>query len=171
MTVNIKNYFAEIPNFPKEGILFYDISPLLMNPKAWSYTIEQLCEKVKKYNPDVLVALESRGFLLGSAVAKDLKLPLTMVRKKGKLPGKVIEYTYNLEYGTATIEIQENAVKEGQKILILDDVLATGGTINATVHLLDSIKVKTLGALCIMGLNDLKGKEKSLVPVETLVDF
>jgi adenine phosphoribosyltransferase len=171
MTINIKDYFSKVPNFPKEGILFYDISPLLMNPKAWSYTIEQLCEKVKKYNPDVLVALESRGFLLGSAVAKDMQLPLTMVRKKGKLPGKVIEYTYNLEYGTATIEIQENALKKGQKVLILDDVLATGGTINAAVELLNSLNVKTLGALCIMGLKDLKGKENSLVAVETLVDF
>lgn len=169
--INIKDFFAKVPNFPKAGIMFYDISPLLLNAQAWQHTVNLLCTEVKKHKPDVLVALDSRGFLLGSAISYNLGIGLTMVRKKGKLPGDLISYSYNLEYGTDVLEIQQNAIQANQKVLILDDVLATGGTIEATVNLLTKINANVLGALCIMELVDLKGIKRVSVPVTSLVKF
>lgn len=169
--INIKDFFAKVPNFPKAGIMFYDISPLLLNAQAWQHTVDLLCNEVKKHKPDVLVALDSRGFLLGSAISYNLGIGLTMVRKKGKLPGDLISYSYNLEYGTDVLEVQKNAIQQNQKVLILDDVLATGGTIEATVSLLTKINANVVGALCIMELVDLKGRERVSVPVTSLVKF
>jgi adenine phosphoribosyltransferase len=169
--IDLKKYIGEIPNFPKPGILFYDISPLLASPEGWKEAVKQVALLVKEMQPDILVGLESRGFLVSSAVSNELNLGFAMIRKKGKLPGKVISYSYDLEYGSDTMEIRENIIKPNQKVVILDDLLATGGTLNASFELLKTIGANPVGAVCIMELVALKGREKLNFPVETILKF
>ena len=125
--MDLKQHIRSIPDFPKPGILFYDISSLLAHPQAWRATVERLAEAVHPYRPDLLVGIESRGFLVAAPLAFALGSGFAMVRKKGKLPGKTVRYSYDLEYGTDTIEMQEDAISPGQRIVIVDDLLATGG--------------------------------------------
>ncbi|MFL1780977.1 Adenine phosphoribosyltransferase [Candidatus Hepatincolaceae symbiont of Richtersius coronifer] len=171
MKINLDDYIGKIPDFPKKGILFYDISPLLADAKAWQETINRICDVVKKMQPDVLVGLETRGFLLSAPVAYNLSLGSVMIRKKGKLPGKILSQTYDLEYNSDTLEIQENAIKPGQKVVILDDLLATGGTINSACQLLNKLKAEILGAVCIIELAELKGQNATAVKVESLLTY
>ncbi len=167
----LKDYVAEVPNFPAPGVLFYDISPLLARPAAWNETLDRLAETVRKYRPDVLAGIESRGFLVAAPLAAKLSLGFVMVRKKNKLPGTTIPYTYDLEYGRDTIEVQANAIQPGQKVFVLDDLLATGGTMSATVQLLRNIGAKVEGCACIIELAFLKGREKLDTPFTSLLSY
>lgn len=169
--MNLKDHIATVPDFPKPGILFYDISTLLADASAWQHTVEELAKAVALHKPDVLAGIESRGFLVAAPLALKLGIGFVMVRKQGKLPGETVPFTYDLEYGTDTIEIQKDAVKPGQKVVILDDLLATGGTLRAASDLLQQCGAEVEGAVCIIELNFLKGRERQSVPVTTLVGY
>ena len=158
-----------VPNFPKEGINFYDIQSLLGKPDIWHNVIDDLVARVIESEAEIVVGIESRGFLTGVPVAQSLNLPFGMVRKKGKLPGKVIAQEYELEYGTDTIEIQESLIKPGAKIAIMDDLLATGGTMKATGDLIRKIGGEVVLATCIIELHELGGRAKLDFPFQSLV--
>lgn len=171
MDIDIKNYIRSIPDFPKPGIQFYDISTLLSHADAWSVAMGRLAKAVSRHQPDILAGIESRGFLVAAPLALKLGLGFVMVRKKGKLPGKIIPYEYDLEYGTDTIEIQHDAVEAGQRVVILDDLLATGGTLAATAGLFRQVGAEVVGAACIIELTFLDGRSKLDMPITTLVSY
>jgi len=172
MSINLKDHIREVADYPKPGILFYDISTLLAHAEAWHETIERLAVVIEKEKPDVLAGIESRGFLLAAPLAMRLGMGFMMIRKKGKLPGKTIPYTYDLEYGTDTIEIQEDAIKPGQRVVMLDDLLATGGTMEAAVALMQQAGADVRRIACIIELNFLKGREKlGEIPVTSLIQY
>ncbi len=172
MSINLKDHIREVPDYPKPGILFYDISTLLAHAEAWHETIERLAVVIEKEKPDVLAGIESRGFLLAAPLAMRLGMGFMMIRKKGKLPGKTIPYTYDLEYGTDTIEIQDDAIKPGQRVVMLDDLLATGGTMEAAVALMQQAGADVRRIACIIELNFLKGREKlGGLPVTSLIQY
>lgn len=149
-----------VPNFPKEGINFYDVQSLLKKPNVWQGLIDDLTQLVKDSNVDLVVGIESRGFLTGVPVAQNLGLPFGMVRKKGKLPGKVLGQSYELEYGTDTVEIQECLISAGTRVAIMDDLLATGGTMKATGDLIRKAGGEIVLSTCIIELHELGGREK-----------
>ncbi|DAC40930.1 MAG TPA: adenine phosphoribosyltransferase [Candidatus Poseidoniales archaeon] len=169
--MNLKEHIRGIPDFPIPGILFYDISTLLSNPKAWSFALDELEKIVSEWNPEILAGIESRGFLLASALADRMDLPMTMIRKKGKLPGDVISYEYDLEYGTDIIEIQSDALAAGSKVVILDDLLATGGTLKASIELCEKVGANVIGSAVIIELEFLNGKENMQKTVKSLVKY
>jgi adenine phosphoribosyltransferase len=169
--IDIKNHIRQIPDFPKPGILFYDISTLLAHAKAWHATVNVLAETVRPHRPDLLVGIESRGFLVAAPLALALDVGFVMVRKKGKLPGATIPYTYDLEYGTDTVEIQADAVRPGQRVIVLDDLLATGGTMGAAIALLQKVGADVRAAACIIELAFLNGREKLSVPFVSVVSY
>jgi adenine phosphoribosyltransferase len=169
--IDLKNHIRSIPDFPKPGILFYDISTLLAHPKAWHATIEQLAETVKAYKPDVLAGIESRGFLLAAPLALALGTGFVMLRKKGKLPGITVRHTYALEYGTDTIEIQADAISKGKRVVLVDDLLATGGTMGAAITLLEQVGAVVPAAACIIELTFLEGRKRLPVPIEALLKY
>ena len=169
--MDIKKYIRSVPDFPKPGILFYDISTLLAHPDAWQVAIGRLARIVSKHQPDLLAGIEARGFLIAAPLASRLGLGFTMVRKESKLPGSTISHTYNLEYGTDTIEIQEDAADPGQRVFILDDILATGGTMEATSELFDKVGAKVVGAACIIELTFLKGRDRLKMPFDSLIAY
>lgn len=169
--MDLKDHIRQVPDFPKPGILFYDISTLLEHPGAWKEAVGQLKAIVGEMKPDLLAGIESRGFLTAAPLALELGLGFIMVRKKGKLPGATIGYTYDLEYGTDTVEIQETAVQPGQRVVILDDLLATGGTLNASVHLLRKAGAEVVGGACIMELTFLDGRSKIDIPFKSLIEY
>lgn len=156
MAIDLKDHIATVPDFPKPGILFYDISTLLAHAGAWQATVDRLAEAVSAHEPDVLAGIESRGFLVAAPLALKLGIGFVMVRKQGKLPGKTVPYTYDLEYGSDTIEVQENAIAPGQRIVVLDDLLATGGTMRATTDLLRQCGGDVRGGACIIELTFLQ---------------
>ncbi|MCA8928075.1 MAG: adenine phosphoribosyltransferase [Alphaproteobacteria bacterium] len=169
--MDLKEHIRGIPDFPKPGILFYDISTLLAEPKAWRHTVYQLAAHLTPYEPDVLAGIESRGFLVAAPLALALGCGFTMVRKQGKLPGETVRYSYDLEYGSDTIEIQKDAVQPGQRVVILDDLLATGGTMAAAVDLFRKVGAEVVGAATIIELTFLEGRKRLDVPVTTLVEY
>jgi adenine phosphoribosyltransferase len=172
--MNIKDHIRGIPDFPKPGILFYDISTLLAHPDAWQVAMGRMSREVQKFQPDLLAGVESRGFLAAAPLALKLGCGFVMLRKKGKLPGKTIKHEYSLEYGTDTIEIQEDAVQPGQRVVIIDDLLATGGTMAAGVHLLRKVGANVTGAAAIIELSFLPGRQRLQemdVPVTALVSY
>ena len=169
--MDLRDHIRTVPDFPKPGILFYDISTLLMHGPAWQETMTQLDAAVAPHRPDLLAGIESRGFLVAAPLALHLGLGFIMVRKKGKLPGATVSYSYDLEYGTDTIEIQADAVKPGQRVVILDDLLATGGTMNAAAKLLQQCGAKVSGAACLIELAFLQGRAKLDIPITTLVSY
>ena len=169
--MNLKDHIRSIPDFPKPGILFYDISTLLAHPKAWHATIEQLAEAVKPHKPDVLAGIESRGFLLAAPLALALGTGFVMLRKKGKLPGITVRHTYALEYGTDTIEVQADAVDKGKRVVLVDDLLATGGTMAAAITLLEQVGAVVPAAACIIELTFLEGRKRLPVPIEALLQY
>lgn len=170
-TMDIKEHIRRIPDFPKPGILFYDISTLLAHAAAWQETMTRLATEVSERKPDLLVGIESRGFLVAAPLALKLGLGFVMARKKGKLPGRTVRYDYALEYGTDSIEMQEDAIQPGQKVVILDDLLATGGTLAATIALARRMGAHVSGAACIIELGFLGGRARIDVPVSSLVSF
>lgn len=169
--MDLKKHIREVPDFPKPGILFYDISTLLAHPAAWKATVDQLKTVVDSYKPDVLAGIESRGFLVAAPLALELGLGFHMVRKKGKLPGKTIPYTYDLEYGSDTIEVQDGAIEPGQRVVILDDLLATGGTLAAAIELVRKVGGEVTGAASIMELTFLKGRDRLDIPFTSLISY
>ena len=169
--MDLKDHIRAIPDFPKEGILFYDISTLLAHPEAWQIALSRLARIVSRHQPDMLAGIESRGFLVAAPLASRLGLGFTMVRKKGKLPGGTISHEYELEYGSDIIEIQEDAVHPGQKVVVLDDLLATGGTLGATVDLFGKVGAEVVGTACIIELTFLNGRDKINVPCDTLISY
>lgn len=167
--MNLESALRVVPNFPKEGIEFLDISPLLEDPELFDQLISQLAEKCKSYDFDKIVAIESRGFILGAALALKIKKGFAMVRKKGKLPGETISQTYDLEYGTDTIEMLPTSLNKGEKVLVLDDVLATGGTAAAACDLVKKLGGDIQATLFFVELSFLNGREKITEPVESLI--
>jgi adenine phosphoribosyltransferase len=169
--MQIKDHIRQIPDFPKPGILFYDISTLLAHADAWQQTVRLLAEAVEPCRPDLLVGIESRGFLVAAPLAYKLRCGFVMVRKKGKLPGETIPYTYELEYGTDSVEIQADAIRPGQGVVVLDDLLATGGTMAASINLLRKVGADVRAAACIIELAFLNGRSKLTVPFHSIVSY
>jgi adenine phosphoribosyltransferase len=171
MKMNLKDHIRGIPDFPKPGILFYDISTLLRHPAAWQETIELLTAAVKQHQPDILAGIESRGFLVAAPLALKLGCGFLMVRKRNKLPGDVVRHTYSLEYGSDTVEIQKDAVIPGQRVVVLDDLLATGGTLRAATNLLREVGGDVRAAATIIELTFLNGRKHLDVPFTALVAY
>jgi adenine phosphoribosyltransferase len=171
MPSDIKRHIREVPDFPKPGILFYDISTLLANAEAWRRTVDLLAEAVRPHRPQLLAGIESRGFLVAAPVALALGTGFIMLRKKGKLPGRTVRHEYALEYGTDTLEIHDDAVQRGQRVAVIDDLLATGGTLQAGIALLRKVGAVVPVAACVIELSFLQGRQKLDVPVETLVAY
>jgi adenine phosphoribosyltransferase len=169
--MDIKQHIRGVPDFPKPGILFYDISTLLANADAWHATVQNLTETLRPHRPDLLVGIESRGFLVAAPLAHTLGCGFVMVRKQGKLPGATIRYTYDLEYGTDTVEIQADAIKPGQRVIVLDDLLATGGTLAAAIRLVRMVGGEVSAAACIIELAFLGGRSKIDVPFSSVVSY
>ena len=169
--MDLKDHIREVPDFPKPGILFYDISTLLENAAAWRATVERLAEAVGPHQPDRLIGIESRGFLVAAPLAHQLGCGFSMVRKEGKLPGATIAHSYELEYGTDTVEIQAEAITPGLKVVVLDDLLATGGTMSCAISLLRKVGADVRGAACIIELGFLNGRDKIDVPITTLIAY
>jgi adenine phosphoribosyltransferase len=169
--MDIKDYIRSIPDFPKPGILFYDISTLLAHADAWSVAMGRMAKAVSRHQPDVLAGIESRGFLVAAPLALKLGLGFVMVRKSGKLPGPTIPHEYALEYGTDVIEIQKDAIEPGQRVVVLDDLLATGGTLAAATELFRKVGGEVVGAACIIELTFLHGRRRLDVPFTSLVAY
>ena len=161
-----------VPDFPKPGILFYDITSVLVNPPAFKYCIDKMLELYKDTDVNAVAAIESRGFLFAAPFAERLGIPLVLIRKKGKLPGDVYSCKYSLEYGTAEIEAHVSDIKKGQKFLVIDDLIATGGTLTAARNLIEQGGATVSECFGIIGLPDLQ-YEKVLAPtkVTTLIDY
>jgi adenine phosphoribosyltransferase len=169
--MDLKQHIRSVPDFPKPGILFYDISTLLANADAWHATVDRLAAEMLRHEPDVLIGIESRGFLVAAPLAYSLGCGFVMVRKRGKLPGKTIPYSYDLEYGTDSIEIQADGVKPGQRVVVMDDLLATGGTMAAAIDLVRKVGGNVVGAACIIELAFLGGQRKIDVPFTSVVSY
>jgi adenine phosphoribosyltransferase len=172
--MDIKDHIRGIPDFPKPGILFYDISTLLAHGDAWSVAMGRMARQVRAFQPDILAGIESRGFLVAAPLALKLGCGFVMLRKKGKLPGKTIKHDYALEYGTDTIEVQEDAIEKGQRVVILDDLLATGGTMAAGIELLRKVGGNVTGAASMIELSFLPGRQRLQqldVPFTALVSY
>lgn len=169
--MDLKDHIRTIPDYPTPGILFYDISTLLAHPGAWRHSITQLTNQIAPYKPDLLIGIEARGFLVSAPLALEFNCGFAMVRKKGKLPGKTIAYEYVLEYGTDTIEIQADAIKPGQRVIILDDLLATGGTMEATINLVRQVGGDVCACACIIELTFLAGRGKVDAPFTSLITY
>ena len=158
--MNLKDYVASIPDFPQEGILFRDITPLMADGEAFHYACEELIDYAKKVGAQVVAGPESRGFILGCPVAHELKIGFVPVRKPNKLPRKTISYKYDLEYGSNELHMHADAVKPGQKVLIIDDLLATGGTVEATAKMIEELGGEVVGCAFLIELEGLGGREK-----------
>ena len=158
--MNLKNYIKDVKDFPKEGILFKDITPLMLDGKAFHYACQKITEFAKEIGATLIVGPEARGFIFGCPVANELKIGFVPIRKPNKLPRKTVDVTYDLEYGTNTFSIHEDAVKKGDKVLIIDDLLATGGTVEAGIKLVEKLGGEVVGCAFLIELEELKGREK-----------
>jgi adenine phosphoribosyltransferase len=169
--VDLREQIRAIPDFPKPGILFYDISTLLRHGAAWRSAMAQLAGLVRPHRPDLLAGIESRGFLVAAPLALELGLGFVMLRKPRKLPGLTIGLNYALEYGTDRIEMQADAIERGQRVVVLDDLLATGGTMAAGISLLRQAGAVVPAAATLIELTFLKGRERLDVPFASLVAY
>ncbi len=169
--MDLKDHIRGIPDFPKPGILFYDISTLLRHPDAWQVAMGRLASVVRAYHPQLLAGIESRGFLLAAPLALKLGCGFVMLRKRGKLPGEVIGLDYALEYGSDRIEIQADAVAPGTRVVVVDDLLATGGTMAAGITLLRKVGAEVPAAASLIELSFLGGRARLDVPFEALVRY
>ena len=172
--MDLKEHIRSIPDYPKKGILFRDITTLIKNEKAFSETINQIIERVKDIKFDKIAAIESRGFVFASAVSYLLKKPFIMLRKKNKLPAEVHSVDFELEYGTATIEVHKDSIQKNENVLIIDDLIATGGTAEAAAKLVEISRGKVAAFIFVINLFDLGGSDnltKKNYKVENLIDF
>ena len=169
--MDLKDHIRGIPDFPKPGILFYDISTLLRDPDAWPVAVGRLARQVRRHQPDLLAGVESRGFLLAAPLALSMGCGFVMLRKPGKLPGATVGLDYQLEYGSDRLEIQADAVTPGQRVVIVDDLLATGGTMAAGIELLRKVGAVVPAAAILIELSFLAGRNRLSVPVEALVAY
>src|SRR5579864_6613819 len=169
--MDFKAHIRAIADFPKPGILFYDISTLLAHPQAWRAMVDRLAAEIAPLRPDLLVGIESRGFLVAAPLAYALGSGFAMVRKKGKLPGRTVRFTYDLEYGSDTIEVQEDAIKAGQPIVVLDDLVATGGTMQAAIELVQQQGGVVAAAACIIELAFLQGRSRIGAPLTSMIIY
>ena len=168
----IEDYIIDVPDFPKPGVLFRDITGILNDPDGLKLTLDAFYKTLENVDFDVVVGLEARGFLFGVPIAEHFHKPFVPERKKGKLPRETVEVTYNLEYGTACMEIHKDAIKPGQRVVIVDDLLATGGTAKAAAHLVEKMGGKVECFAFVIELADLKGREVlDGYRVETLTKF
>ncbi|CAI9120092.1 adenine phosphoribosyltransferase [Brytella acorum] len=168
---DLRNYIRNIPDFPKPGILFHDISPLLRNADAWQVATGRLARVIAPWQPDILAGIESRGFLTAAPLAQRLGCGFVMLRKPGKLPGETVSLDYGLEYGHDTLQIQVDAIKPGQRVVILDDLLATGGTLAASVQLLRNVGAEVVGCSVMIELTGLHGRDKLDIPLHSLIHY
>ena len=172
--MNLKDFIRSIQDYPKKGILFRDITTLIKDEKAFSETIDQIVDKSKKMEFDKIAAIESRGFVFASAVSYILKKPFVMLRKKNKLPADVYSVDFELEYGTATIEVHKDSIKKNENVLIIDDLIATGGTAEAAAKLIEISGGKVACFVFVINLFDLNGSDnliKKGYKVENLIEF
>ena len=172
--MNLKDYIRSIPDYPKEGILFRDITTLIKDENAFNETINQIVERSKKYNFTKIAAIESRGFVFASAVSYLLKKPFIMLRKKNKLPAEVHSIDFELEYGTATIEVHKDSINQNDSVLIIDDLIATGGTAEAAAKLIEISNGNVAAFIFVINLFDLNGSNnlvKKGYNVENLIEF
>ena len=167
--IDLKQHIRTIPDFPSPGILFYDISTLLLHATAWKEAMDRMVRLIAPHTPDLVAGIESRGFLVASPLALELGVGQIMIRKPGKLPGSTISVEYEKEYGRDRLEIPADLIKPGQRVVVVDDLLATGGSLNAAVELLCKAGAVVPGAACILELAALGGREKISVPVDALV--
>ena len=165
----ILSYIRSVPDFPKKGILFKDITTALKNPEVFQAIIDSLYQLVKDKHIDYIAAIESRGFILGAPLAYKLNVGLVIIRKPGKLPAEVIRETYELEYGTDALEMHKDALQKGKKVLIIDDLLATGGTAKATYNLVKKTGAEVIGALFLIELAALSGSKNLPIPIYSLI--
>ena len=157
--MNLKDYIYDVPNYPKEGILFRDITPLLKSKEAFEYAVKEMADFVKKCGATVIMGPESRGFIFGCPVATNLGIGFIPVRKKGKLPRETISVKYELEYGSDELFMHKDALKSGDRVVLIDDLVAIGGTLNAVAELVESTGAKVVGALSVITLKGLPGEE------------
>jgi len=172
--MNLKDFIRSIPDYPKKGILFRDITTLIKDEKAFSETINQIVERSKKIEFDKIAAVESRGFIFASAISYIVKKPFIMLRKKNKLPADVHSIDFELEYGTATIEVHKDSIDKNDKVLIIDDLIATGGTAEAAAKLVSISGGEIAGFIFVINLFDLSGSDnlvKKGYTVENLIEF
>ncbi len=172
--MNLKDFIRSIPDYPKKGILFRDITTLIKDQNAFSETIDQILERSKKFDFDKIAAIESRGFVFASAISYILKKPFILLRKKNKLPSEVHSVDFELEYGKATIEVHKDSINKNDKVLIIDDLIATGGTAEAAAKLVEISGGKVACFIFVINLFDLHGSEnlvKKGYKVENLIDF
>jgi len=168
----LEEYVRNIPDFPEKGIIFRDITTVLQDKDGFKLAIDSMQKELENLDFDVVVGAESRGFIFGAPIAYNLNKAFVPVRKKGKLPYKTIEQSYDLEYGTATVEIHEDAIKPGQKVVIIDDLIATGGTMEAMIKLVERLGGEVVRICCLIDLPALKGKEKlSKYDIRTVIEF
>ena len=172
--MNLKDFIRSIPDYPKKGILFRDITTLIKDEKAFSETINQIVERSKNFDFDKIAAIESRGFVFASAVSYILKKPFIMLRKKDKLPADVYSIDFELEYGTATIEVHKDSIQNNENVLVIDDLIATGGTAEAAAKLIEISGGKVASFVFVINLFDLNGSDnlkKKGYKVESLIEF
>ena len=172
--MNLKDYIRSIPDYPKKGILFRDITTLIKNENAFTQAIDEIVKRSKKFNIDKIAAIEARGFIFASVVSYILKKPLILLRKKNKLPSETHSVDFELEYGKATMEIHKDSIQENDSVLLIDDLIATGGTAEAAIKLIELSKGKISGFIFLINLFDLKGSDnliKKGYKVENLLNF
>lgn len=170
--MNLKDYVALVENYPKEGIKFRDITPLMSNGAAYKEATDKIVEFAKQQNVEIVVGPEARGFIFGCPVSYALGIGFAPVRKPGKLPREVIEYSYDLEYGSNVLAMHRDAIKPGQRVLIVDDLLATGGTVEATIKLIEDLGGVIAGLAFLIELEELKGRDKlEGYPLLTLMKY
>ena len=172
--MDLKEYIRSIPDYPKKGILFRDITTLIKNEKAFAYCIDQIVEKSKQFKFNKIAAVESRGFVFASAVSYVVNKPFVLLRKKNKLPAETHSVDFKLEYGTATIEVHKDSINKDDSVIVIDDLIATGGTANAAEKLIKISNGKVAGFVFVINLFDLGGYDNLLkkgYKVETLVEF
>ena len=157
--MDLKKYIADVKDFPEQGIIFRDISPLMANGEAYRYSIKEIVKYAQDLNVDKVVGPEARGFMVGCPVAVELGCGFAMARKKGKLPRETVEVSYGLEYGKATLQLHQDAILPGDKVLVCDDLLGTGGTTAATIELVEKLGGEVVGLAFLIELLDLKGRD------------
>ena len=169
--MDLKQHIRGIPDFPKPGILFYDISTLLRDADAWQVAVGRMARQVAPARPDLLAGVESRGFLMAAPLASKLGCGFLMLRKPGKLPGDTVSLRYDLEYGSDSLHIQADAIRPGQRVVVVDDLLATGGTLAAAVALLRKVGAEVVAAAVLIEILSLGGRNRLDVPVSALVSY